>query len=126
MFVVLSVVAIVIIRITDFPMHFVQDQADHVGAEPMKCLQNAGDPLPASLSGPSYNDDSVHSRRHLKRLGKAQQRWRVQDDEVIVAAAIVEKRLKTYSHQVGCPTRYRTGGQNVQIGNSWRLQQSLP
>ena len=42
-----------------------------------------------------------------------------------MVAAFVQQALQTTTDQVGCTARHRTGGKNIQVRNSGRLEQRL-
>ena len=78
-----AIVIVVVVAFAQIAVHFVEHQANGLGANAVERREHGRDGLARGPPGARHHQHAVHRRGHLQRLGETQQRRRVDNHQVI-------------------------------------------
>ena len=107
--IVFAVITVVVIAIADFAVDLIEHQAYNIGADAMERVDDSGNAAAAGLTGAGDDDDSVDGGGHLEGLGEAEERRRVEDDQIVGAGRFFENAFEAAADQVGGAARDGAG-----------------
>src|SRR5690349_4103344 len=98
-FVIFGMVVIVVV-FAAVGLYFVEYDAHNIGAKPFERIDRRRECLAIRPACERHHQNPIHGGCHLQRFGEAQQRGRVENDEIVVGARLVQHRVELRSYNI--------------------------